>query len=246
MKQLDKESKVPLYLQLADLLLEKIDQEMEVGSRLESERELCVAYGISRTTARLALDELERGHFISKVHGKGNFVANKYVEQNLIRFYSFTDEMKRLGKQPSSRFLGFEAAEADESLAQKLRIAAGDMIFRLSRVRLAADVPMMYEVTCLPLKRFAGLTIETLMSAPLYDLMRKEYGVKFAYAEELFCPVLMNKLESYYLNGALGLPALKIERYTYEENHLQNQPIEYTVSIARGDVFKYRVRLNRE
>ena len=52
--------KQPLYDQLVDLLHEKIENEMGPGDMLPSERELCETYGLSRTTVRLALAELER------------------------------------------------------------------------------------------------------------------------------------------------------------------------------------------
>ena len=53
MKQIDRHSNVPMYIQLTNLLIEKIDQELDVGSQLDSEREICSKYGVSRTTARL-------------------------------------------------------------------------------------------------------------------------------------------------------------------------------------------------
>ena len=45
----------PLYDQLLNLLIEKIENEMEADTMLPSERELSKRYGLSRTTVRLAL-----------------------------------------------------------------------------------------------------------------------------------------------------------------------------------------------
>ena len=52
--------KQPLYDQLVDILTEKIDHEYRAGDMIPSERELSERYGLSRTTVRLALQELER------------------------------------------------------------------------------------------------------------------------------------------------------------------------------------------
>lgn len=57
-------SKQPLYDQLVDLLKEKIETELEPNTKLESERELSNRYGLSRTTVRLALQELEKMGYI--------------------------------------------------------------------------------------------------------------------------------------------------------------------------------------
>lgn len=62
----------------------------------------------------------------------------------------------------------------------------------------------------------------------------------YSFTEECFMTILTNKLESVYLDIKEGSPRLKIERFTYENSNI----IEYTVSVARGDKFKYRVKLN--
>ena len=63
-------SKQPLYDQLVDLLKEKIETELEPNTKLESERELSNRYGLSRTTVRLALQELEKMGYIYRRHGR--------------------------------------------------------------------------------------------------------------------------------------------------------------------------------
>lgn len=67
--------KQPLYGQLVDLLCQKIDNEMEPGDMLPSERDLSETYGLSRTTVRLAMRELEDMGLVTRRHGKGTFVA---------------------------------------------------------------------------------------------------------------------------------------------------------------------------
>ena len=98
MRTIDKTSRVPLYLQLMDIIIYKIENTMEKGDKLLSEREICDKYDVSRSTVRQAISELERDGYIYKMHGKGTFVADKEVHQDLVQFYSFTDEMKKLGK----------------------------------------------------------------------------------------------------------------------------------------------------
>ena len=103
MNEIDKLSKTPLYVQLMDILIDKIENYMEENDQLDSEREICEKYALSRTTVRQALDELEKEKYIYKMHGKGNFVASRRMEQELLKVYSFTDETKKLGKKPSSK-----------------------------------------------------------------------------------------------------------------------------------------------
>ena len=240
MNVVDKNSRIPLYSQLMDILIEIIESSMDENEQILSEREICDKYDVSRTTVRQALDELEKEGYIYKVHGKGTFVSPKRFNQDLISFYSFTEEMRKLGKSPSSEVTGFEVIRAGDKLASKFRVSSDDLLYKISRIRKADNTPMMYETTYLPFERVKGLTKEELIQQPMYEVMIKKYNVKLTSAEELFEPILTNKLESLYLDIKEGAPSLKIERFTYENSHI----IEYTIGVARGDKFKYRVKLN--
>lgn len=80
---------------------------------MPSERELCEIYEVSRFTVRQALLELEREGFIYKQYGKGTFVGPKAYNQKLDVLYSFTEEMKNIGKQPTTEVLAFALLSVD-------------------------------------------------------------------------------------------------------------------------------------
>jgi len=238
----DKSSRTPLYLQLMNILIEMIENNLEENQQILSEREICEIYNVSRTTVRQSMDELEKEGYIYKVHGKGTFVSPKRMNQDLISFYSFTEEMKKLGKFPSSEVTGFEIVQADEKISVIFKVGIGDLLYRISRIRKADGLPMMYETTYLPFDRFKGITKEQLQENPMYDILIKSFNAKITSAEEYFRPILTNKLESIYLEIKESSPSLKIERFTYEDNDV----IEYTLSVSRGDKFKYRVKLSNK
>ena len=75
---LDKNSLIPLYVQLENLLLEMIESgELKVGDIIPSENELSKNYSISRMTAKKAIDNLTVKGFLERVKGKGTFVIGK-------------------------------------------------------------------------------------------------------------------------------------------------------------------------
>ncbi|MGG7059265.1 GntR family transcriptional regulator [Clostridium nigeriense] len=236
----DKSSRTPLYLQLMNILIDIIENKLEENDQILSEREICEIYNVSRTTVRQAMDELEKEGYIYKIHGKGTFVSPKRMNQDLISFYSFTEEMKKIGKTPTSEVTGFEIVEAGDKISKIFKIDREELLYKVSRIRKADEVHMMYETTYLPFNRFKGITREQLEEKPMYDVLIKNFNTKITSAEEYFRPILTNKLESIYLDIKEGSPSLKIERFTYENTNV----IEYTVSVARGDKFKYRVKLN--
>ncbi|WP_297419911.1 GntR family transcriptional regulator [Clostridium sp.] len=239
MNTINKNSTTPLYIQLMNILIDKIENHMKENDKLDSEREICKKYGLSRTTVREALDELEKNKYIYKVQGKGNFISPKVVEQDLIKVSSFTEEMKKHGKNPTSKLLNFEVIEASNKIAGKLKIEENELVFKISRIRIADDIPMIYEITYLPYEKFKGLTKEMIEENPLYEIFKNSFNTYIASAEEVIESVLINKLESIYLEIPQGQAGLKFERIAYEKKDI----IEYTITIARGDKYRYRVCL---
>lgn len=239
---INKQIEEPLYVQLMRILKERIETYMNEGEQLSSERDICEEYKVSRTTVRQALDLLEKEGYIEKIQGKGNFVTRPLINQDLVKFYSFTEEMRKLGKTPSSVMPSFELVEVTERAARRLELNVGDLAYRIVRIRKADDIPMMYETTYLPCDRFENLKPEYFKEYSMYDLFAQVYGVRISNAEEILYPIIINRLESINLEFPEGGPGLKIQRITREGNKV----IEYTESIARGDKFKYRVYLENE
>src|SRR5699024_8589229 len=108
-----------LYYQLVDVLKERIETQMTPHDKLLSERELCQHYGVSRTTVRLALQELETQGYIYRRHGKGTYVSDlSDKSSDLAGAYSFTEEMRELGRVPNTVILEFKQMEANKKVAK--------------------------------------------------------------------------------------------------------------------------------
>jgi GntR family transcriptional regulator len=237
---MQKDNRLPLYYQLMDRILEQIEQgKLKEHERLPSERELCDMYDISRTTVRQTMQELEKEGYIYKKHGKGSFISPKVYNQSLVKFYSFTEEMKKSGKVPSSIVVSFQIEHCDSKIAKKMNINPEDKVYKITRLRLADKEPMLYETSYVPLVRFEGLSKEELEGTPMYDLFRNKYQATITRATEVFKAVATRDEEAQQLNIEEGVPSLMLERTTYENSTV----IEYTVTIARGDKFSYTVEL---
>ena len=73
---LSEDDRLPLYLQLSSLIRRCISSGLlKPGDLLPSEAELCTRFGISRSTVRQALGELEEQGLILRRQGRGSFVA---------------------------------------------------------------------------------------------------------------------------------------------------------------------------
>lgn len=237
---INRNDKRPIYDQLVDILRYKIENEMTPNDKMLSERGICEQYGVSRTTVRLAMAELEHMGYIYKRHGKGTFVAaiNKN-SQNLMDSYSFTDHMKQLDKKPSTKVLAFEILESTQYFAENLGIIPGEKMIKITRLRLADGLPMMLERTYLPMKDFIGLTEEEVANKPLYEIFRDKYGEVIKVADEEFSAGILSEEEARVLEVPVDSACLKLLRTTYNAD---NRVIEFTLSVARSDKFVYKIR----
>ncbi len=146
----DPASSTPLYVQVRNGLSRLIrDGRFGADDALPSERTLAERLGISRVTARKAIDALVADGLIVRRHGSGNYVA-PMLEQPLTRLTGFTEELKQRGFAPSSRWIRrvVGAPLPDEMVA--LGLSPGARVARLERVRLADATPMAYESSTLP------------------------------------------------------------------------------------------------
>jgi GntR family transcriptional regulator len=140
----------PLYLQLARHLSEAIHEGVySVNAALPSERTLAESTGVSRVTARKAIDQLVQQGLVERRRGSGNYIA-PHIEQPLSRLSGFTEELSRLGYAPRSVWLQRAVATATPEERLSLALGAGARVARLERLRLANDVIMSYEISTLP------------------------------------------------------------------------------------------------
>lgn len=235
------QSKSPLYYQLAEIIIKEIkEKNLQENDRILTEREYCEKYKLSRSTVRQAISYLEKKGYIYKVQGCGTFVSSRVMKQKLLKFYSFTEEVQKQGKVPSSKILSFKKKNITDKLIGEFKNKKEDKIYELQRLRLANDEIVMYEKTYLLEKRMKGLSKEELLEKPLYDILQSKYNISFTKATERFSVLLADKTIANILMISEGSPIIKLQRWTYVGMEI----IEYTVSFVRGDKFEFEVELD--
>lgn len=146
----DPNSPTPLYLQIANKLTMAIQAGYWLANQpLPSERTLVEAFGISRVTARKALEVLEQEGRIQRRAGSGSYITPR-LEQPLARFTHLSEMIKQRGFKPGSRWLSREVAFANSEEMQHLALPHNSRVTRLLRARTADEVVMGVERTALP------------------------------------------------------------------------------------------------
>jgi GntR family transcriptional regulator len=134
----------PRYRQIAEHLHGLVDAGRP-GDRLPSDAELCARFGVSRMTARQAVDVLVADELVVRRRGQGTFVAERPVPRLLGSPLSFTASMRRRGRTASSRLLAVGLMAPEPADAVALRLPDDADVVVVERLRLADDVPMAIE-----------------------------------------------------------------------------------------------------
>ena len=152
---IDPNSPLPLYAQVESILAAGIaDGTFPPGSQLPNEDELVERYAVSRTTIRQTIQNLIRRGLIEIRRGKGTFVLQPKITQELTELSGFVEDMQSLGRQASARLLDKQVVPASESVARQLAVPAGTLVVRIQRRHSGtAAVPATRRGRCLLRRR---------------------------------------------------------------------------------------------
>src|SRR6201996_7645460 len=148
---IDPQSALPLYAQIESELAAGIrDGSLPPGDRLPSEDSLIERFAVSRTTIRKTIQNLTQSGLIEIRRGKGTFVTQPKITQELMELSGFVEDMRALGRTPTARLLSKQVVEATDVVARQLALTPGTLVVRIERVRLADDMPLSFDETYLP------------------------------------------------------------------------------------------------
>jgi GntR family transcriptional regulator len=149
--KLQRHTATPLHKQLGAVLARHIRTgRFRPGERIPSEREICAAYGVSRTTVRQTMSDLVASGLLVRVPAKGTFVAGARIEQDLTRVVRFSEAVSAAGYQPAARLLGVRTVPAPPDAARALGLPSGERVVVADLLSLGNGVPLAFYRIHLP------------------------------------------------------------------------------------------------
>lgn len=234
----------PIYLRVADEL-EAALAARTAGSPLASENELASSYGISRLTARAAVEELERRFLVRRSKGRRTCVTRR-IEYRLgpDTAPSWTQTVLAADASPRSRTVALRLRRAPEHVRDALALkGTRDAIFLARERYVDADLAA-YAESWIAADLVPNLTAVLGASGSLYASLAQTYGLQ---------PVRERVRAEFVVAGARIARKLKIDDrpmlFRLEgrtDSWRARRPIEVTTSWLRADVFRIVFALERQ
>ena len=241
----DAHAALPLYVQLREALRAEIeDRGLRPGDRLPTEAELEETYGVSRSTIRQAVGDLQAEGLVHRVQGKGTFVTTPKI-QHVPVLTSFTELLRSQGYRPSHRVLDSAVVDAPATVCQDLEVDEGTPCRFLERLLVADGDPIGLSRTWLPLPVLGAhdwrIARGTLEGSSLYALLGEASpDLVPRHGAETIQPVLAGATEAELLGCDVGTALLQIQRCTWTAKDL---PLEWTQLAFVPGRYEYRVQL---
>jgi GntR family transcriptional regulator len=231
----------PHYRQIEQALRERIST-LRPGERLPSDAELCVEFGVSRMTARNAMQRLAEDGLIRREPGRGSYVAEPPAHRRANRLMTFTQEMLRAGRVPSSRLLTRVIRPSSMAEAASLGIPARQPIVHLRRLRQADGEPIALESAILIGACAAAVMTADLVHGSLHETLGRA-GFVLCRGTGTIAAAAATAEEARLLGIRTGDPLL-VERRVILDGH--GRRIEATESVYLADRYALEVRFEVE
>ncbi len=238
MMELNKNSSVPLYQQIQNIILSKIENgEIGLEEQIPSEEKLSEQYDVSRMTVRKALSRLEYEGVLYRIPGKGTFVQKRFNQElSVSLIIGFKRKMELLGREVVTKIVSVNIVKPSLYLKNSLNLNLGEKIYEIKRLRYIEDEPLVLQTGYMPCKLFPNLA-KFNMEGSLTDIIEKNYGIKINNYQARIRPAFSDQTIREFLKISEHIPLLKVDGISYS-NH---KAIRLTNSIYRGDRFDFVV-----
>lgn len=230
---LDGSSFVPYYEQIAEQVRNLVKQnQVREGDTFCSEGELSRYLRISKMPVRQAFQKLRSEGLLTIEKGKRPTIGSGRMPWDFQQLRGFSEEMRRRGLTPSARTLGLLCEDPSSEVATALRLSANERIYSLKRLRYVNGGPVAVVTSYLPARLFPGFEQHDLNDRSLYSLFESVYNRQLHWAEEVFGAITADDETAAVLETHSGSPLLIVRETTFD---VQRTPIEYSISLLRGD-----------
>lgn len=232
---LDRDSAIPLYQQLEEILYAKITGgEWVPNQRVPSENEMNRIYGLSRMTVRGVLSKMATEGLLVRVPGKGTYVAPPKITARSPAYKGVREQLEAQGYAISTTLVSVDTTAAPRAVREGLRLEGQDVV-AVVRLRSANGSPVSLHRSYVPANLAPDLADHDLVGQQLCVVLKDQYALPMASVAENLEAVAVEGTDATLLELRRGAPALMLTDVISDPT---GRPFEYSSIVFRGDTVR--------
>ena len=244
MHVLDSSSPMPLYQQMVVQLQNRIASgEFAPSTFMPGEFDLSRSYGVSRITARRALDELAGAGIVKRERGRGTSVLDR-AGWTVMRtsIDGWLENIRLMQSTTDVRLLEFDYLRASPEVAGALELPEDTEVQRSVRVRSFEGAPMSYLVCFLPSDVGRSFEADDLNSKALMKLLECA-GHRVVSARQTISAALATPDTAEALGVYAGAPLLEVRRIARSSDQ---RVVQYIRALYRPELYHIEMAMTRK
>ncbi|MGV8146734.1 MAG: GntR family transcriptional regulator [Alkaliphilus sp.] len=232
---LDKNSHIPLYAQLKDIIIKKIKSDLfKVKSQIPTEKELMEEYRVGRATVRKAISMLENEGYIYKKRGIGTFVARKQPVVGFGPIISLTASLEARGIETENEIVSQGVILPDEKLRAIMKWGKNKNCYQLKRLRKIDEKPLAIEKSYF-CETFVEVEGKYDLTRSIAKILLEDLRLTIKKVEQIIVTRMPTVKEQNDLNICSETLLLEIERWIYIEG--TEEPYYYLNFVILGEAY---------
>jgi len=240
---LDASSGIPLFHQICVVLRDQvISGALPPGSKLPSEAEICEVFGVSRITAKRAMDQLAKDGLVTRARGRGTIVVDRNESVPFVSTVEgWLENISRMADTTDVQLLAFEYRPAPRHIATHLELEPDAEVQHSIRVRSYQGTPLSYLETWVPGDIGRCYTAADLGNTPLLRLLEQN-DLNIASAQQRITATIASPNIAKALGVQTGAALLDVRRVARSR---EGRAVEYICIHYRPDLFQFSMDLTR-
>jgi GntR family transcriptional regulator len=211
---LNTQSPIPLYHQLADILMARIRSgEYPAGDRIPAELKLAESYNIGRPTVRQAIELLVSKGILERRRGSGTFVRERKAEVDLFSLDGTSSSFRKKGLAVTRRMLKKIRLKTVRGEAENP--FNGGRAYFFSRLTKVENEPVLIEDLYLHPDLFPGIDEVDLADRSLSEIAEERYYLKPTSGRQTFRIGYADDGRAGDLGVSRSTPILIVNRYLH-------------------------------
>jgi len=243
LQTLQQDLPTPLYFRLYSLLKNAIlDGTIGNGAQMPTEQQLAETFGVSRITAKRAMDELAAEDLVQRRRGKGTHVTYEYTPKPVrAPLVGMLQEIESMARHSDVKVIECKKQTPPGRVREALGMTEGDKALHLVRVRSRDGQPFgYYSSWTTGLDKPVGK--RDFLKSPRLEIFRRQ-GLKITHVTQTISAVAATEELAQRLDTDTGAPLISLVRQSFETHRNGERLVDYLQVYYHPDRFQYQMDL---